>query len=114
VPYKEILVAKNINLSEGTVLSIISKAKAKGHGPDEMSSQTQVGARKEKVPVSSDDVPQKGDIDIIVSKIYKDYESYLRKNNSLDFDDLLIFGVKLFSRHRKAVQWCKHVLVDEL
>ena len=26
---------------------------------------------------------------------------------------LLVYGVKLFARHKKASSWCQHVLVDE-
>jgi DNA helicase-2/ATP-dependent DNA helicase PcrA len=49
-----------------------------------------------------------------VSDIYENYEKALKRSNSLDFDDLLLFGVKLFRNHPKAVDWCSHVLIDEL
>jgi DNA helicase II / ATP-dependent DNA helicase PcrA len=43
------------------------------------------------------------------------YQLALRKSNSLDFDDLLVYGVKLFEwNDGQLVKWCKHVLVDEL
>jgi len=54
------------------------------------------------------------DIDLVVADIYKDYEKTLRCNNSLDFDDLLVYGLRLFKDYPKAAKWCKHVLVDEL
>lgn len=50
----------------------------------------------------------------IVAEIYEVYEKALRRSNCLDFDDLLLFGVKLFANHKEAVTWCRHVLVDEL
>jgi DNA helicase II / ATP-dependent DNA helicase PcrA len=112
-PYKEDLIAKDINLLDGTVLSIISKAKAKGCRPDELLPQSTGVIRNENASGTNATTPQ-GDIANIVSKIYSDYEKSLRQSNSLDFDDLLLFGVKLFSQHKQAVQWCKHVLVDEL
>ena len=49
----------------------------------------------------------------VVAEIYEEYENALRQSNSLDFDDLLVFGARLFA-HRPVVTWCKHVLVDEL
>jgi len=112
-PYKEDLIAKDINLLDGTVLSIISKAKAKGCRPDELLPQSTGVIRNENAS-GMNATTQQGDIANIISKIYSDYEKSLRQSNSLDFDDLLLFGVKLFSQHKRAVQWCKHVLVDEL
>lgn len=55
----------------------------------------------------------RGDLGRIIATIYKEYEKTLRSTNSLDFDDLLVYGVKLFGKHRKAAAWCRHVLVDE-
>ncbi|KAF8896349.1 P-loop containing nucleoside triphosphate hydrolase protein [Infundibulicybe gibba] len=48
-----------------------------------------------------------------VAGIYEKYERLLRQSNSLDFDDLLLFGVQLFTQHKRAVSWCQHILVDE-
>jgi DNA helicase II / ATP-dependent DNA helicase PcrA len=50
----------------------------------------------------------------IVAEIYIGYEQVLKDNNALDFDDLLIYGVKLFREHCETALWCKHILVDEL
>ncbi|KAF7354819.1 ATP-dependent DNA helicase PcrA [Mycena sanguinolenta] len=55
----------------------------------------------------------KEDIHRVVGSVYEQYEKSLRRSNSLDFDDLLLFGVKLFSDHPPATSWCRHVLVDE-
>ncbi|KAG1762716.1 P-loop containing nucleoside triphosphate hydrolase protein [Suillus occidentalis] len=49
----------------------------------------------------------------VFAEIYRDYEKTLRTNNSLDFDDLLLFGVRLFSQHPRYAAWCQHILVDE-
>ncbi|WP_342263851.1 ATP-dependent helicase [Spiroplasma endosymbiont of Clivina fossor] len=50
-------------------------------------------------------------------EIYKIYLQYLSKNNMVDFDDLLILTLKLFSQHSEVLQkWQKqfsYVLVDE-
>ncbi|KAJ3796874.1 P-loop containing nucleoside triphosphate hydrolase protein [Lentinula aff. detonsa] len=112
--YKDDLAAKDITLKEGTVLALISKAKAKG-----LSSRTFLREVQSRVhgPNNSDRTfPSSStinDIDLVVAEIYDIYEKTLRKNNSLDFDDLLLFGVKLFTSNSDAVQWCQHVLVDE-
>ena len=50
----------------------------------------------------------------IVAEIYIGYEQVLKDNNALDFDDLLVYGVKLFREHSETALWCKHILVDEL
>lgn len=57
---------------------------------------------------------QDDDLQRMVADIYDDYESALKRNNSLDFDDLLIYGVKLFEVSPHILQECKHILVDEL
>ena len=50
----------------------------------------------------------------IVAEIYIGYEQVLKDNNALDFDDLLVYGVRLFREHYETALWCKHILVDEL
>jgi DNA helicase-2/ATP-dependent DNA helicase PcrA len=49
----------------------------------------------------------------ILSQIYQKYEETLRSADSLDFDDLLVFGLKLFRTAPKILDDCKHILVDE-
>lgn len=88
------------------MLSMISRAKARGFDAATMS--TECNANKSSFPSIIDK------INSIASSVYTSYERSLRQTNSLDFDDLLLFGVKLFRCHEKAVEWCKHVLVDEL
>ncbi|KAF5359087.1 hypothetical protein D9756_003438 [Leucocoprinus leucothites] len=104
-PFKDELEAGDINLKESTVSSMISRAKARGLDAAAMTAEC--NASRSMVPSTSDQ------INAVVSSVYTSYESALRQTNSLDFDDLLLFGVKLFRSHRKAVEWCKHVLVDE-
>jgi DNA helicase-2/ATP-dependent DNA helicase PcrA len=52
-----------------------------------------------------------------VADIYKEYEKNLKSNKSLDFDDLLIRSINLFTDHpyilKKYQQFYKYVLVDE-
>lgn len=109
--YRPTLEAKDIVLKEGTVLSMISRAKAKGLSASDLLEETIAKLSKSK---SSNLAEPAHDIEYIVAEIYQDYEKALRKSNSLDFDDLLLFGVQLLMQHKHAVNWCKHVLVDEL
>ncbi|EIW84369.1 P-loop containing nucleoside triphosphate hydrolase protein [Coniophora puteana RWD-64-598 SS2] len=99
---KQVLAAQDISLKEATILSMISKAKAKGHTPDHLASVAQT-------------MPNgiQGEINAVVAELYRDYEKALRTSNSLDFDDLLVFGVKLFAHYPERAAWCRHVLVDE-
>lgn len=53
----------------------------------------------------------------VVSKVYPQYQATLRKNNALDFDDLLNFTVTLFKKFPDVLKYYNqkllHVLVDE-
>lgn len=81
------------------VLSIISKAKSKAQSPDDLS----VEAERD-----NDDVKR------ITTQMYEEYDATLKRNNSLDFDDLLVYGVRLFQKSPQILKGCRHILVDEL
>ena len=53
----------------------------------------------------------------IVAQVYPMYQDTLRKNNALDFDDLLNFTVELFKKYPDVLEFYQekfeHVLVDE-
>ena len=130
--FKNTLTAREITLTEGTILSRISKAKAKGHTPQDLldeclGSASNVQDRKGKKRATvvdfdedledcdlADSLQPQEAIAELIARIYKKYQSILQRNNSLDFDDLLIYGVKLFKGHPHVVKWCRHILVDEL
>ncbi|KIY44056.1 P-loop containing nucleoside triphosphate hydrolase protein [Fistulina hepatica ATCC 64428] len=92
---------ESVFLKERTILSSISKAKAKGLSADDL------------VAKASNSTAHTQELDRIVAEIYHDYESALRSSNCLDFDDLLLFGVRLFTQQPHTADWCNHVLVDE-
>lgn len=52
-----------------------------------------------------------------VLDIYKTYEELIHKNNSVDFDDLLVLPVKLFQENKEVLEHYqekfKYILVDE-
>jgi DNA helicase-2/ATP-dependent DNA helicase PcrA len=90
-------------------MSLISKAKAKGQNADDLLPGPPSASQPRPPPLAG-----ANDIQFIVSQVYCEYERVLRRNNCLDFDDLLLFGVRLFSEHPNSAAWCRHVLVDEL
>ena len=58
-----------------------------------------------------------GEEDDIVYKVYKKYQEILFKNNSVDFDDLLILPIRLFKENPEVLDYYqekyKYILVDE-
>ena len=128
--HSKFLTEKNVSLTEGTAVSLISKVKARGETSEDLrarylrmkAKQGNGRQRRNNQPLTNDEDEDGGtspllqDINIleVVLDIYKRYERKLRQNNSLDFDDLLLFGVRLFERHPSVGDWCQHILVDEL
>ena len=57
------------------------------------------------------------DYEKVVYKVYEKYEDKLRKNNSVDFDDLLLLPIKLFKENpdilEKYQDLYKYILIDE-
>lgn len=96
----EQLTQAHMKLKEGAVLSEISKAKAKGETPEGMA----IRAAKEDSTTSV--LPH-------IALLYREYELELREAGALDFDDLLVFGLRLFKEHPEILQTCRHILVDE-
>lgn len=56
-------------------------------------------------------------VDVKVVEVYKEYDNVLRRNNSVDFDDLLALPVKLFRNNKdvldKYQEHYKYILIDE-
>lgn len=56
-------------------------------------------------------------LDDITAKIYQIYVERLKQNNAMDFDDLLIKPIELFSRHKEVLEKYqnrfKYILIDE-
>ncbi|KAG9030179.1 hypothetical protein FRB95_004272 [Tulasnella sp. JGI-2019a] len=96
--YASELKSKSLEMKDFFIMSCISKAKSKALSPDDLS----VEAERD-----NDDVKR------IVTQIYEEYEATLKRNNSLDFDDLLVYGMRLFQKSPRILEGCRHVLVDE-
>ena len=85
---------------ERSVLGTISSAKDKLIGPDEF------------LLNAAQDFRQRG-----IGEIYKEYQKRLRKNNALDFDDLIVKTVELFQNNSEILNYYqerfKYIMVDE-
>jgi DNA helicase II / ATP-dependent DNA helicase PcrA len=99
---REIFKAKNIDdksVQPRAVLSEISSAKEKLKSPEAY----EEGAT--------------GFFERIVATVYKSYDGLLRKSNALDFDDLLLYTVRLLQQRKDVLEKYQerfiHVLVDE-
>ncbi len=57
------------------------------------------------------------EVEQIAYKVYLEYQKVLKKNNSVDFDDLLALPVKLFKEHADTLERYqnkfKYILIDE-
>ncbi|KAI0714341.1 P-loop containing nucleoside triphosphate hydrolase protein [Cerioporus squamosus] len=118
--HEEFLKENNISLKEGSVLSMISKLKAKGLTADDalkkVAEYNKFSDEERNLRHFANKTKPdllEGKLGHVIASIYKEYEKTLRGSNGLDFDDLLLFGVKLFAQQKKASSWCQHVLVDE-
>lgn len=57
------------------------------------------------------------DYEKVMHKVYEKYEEKLKKNNSVDFDDLLLLPIKLFKKNPSVLQkyqeLYQYILIDE-
>lgn len=87
-------------LKERTILSAISSAKNENIGVTEYALQTVGDYQKQRI-----------------SRAYMEYQEALRKNNALDFDDLLMKTVELFKTCPEVLQAYqkrfRYIMVDE-
>ncbi|KIR55344.1 DNA helicase II/ATP-dependent DNA helicase PcrA [Cryptococcus gattii Ru294] len=91
----------SMSLKEGVVLSEISKAKAKGEPPEAMA----IRATQSK-NASTNTLA-------VIADLYEEYQLALAEANSLDFDDLLLYALRLFKEAPRVVEDIRHILVDE-
>ena len=57
------------------------------------------------------------EFDEVVVHTYRKYQDKLKTNNSVDFDDLLMYPIELFNDHKEVLQYYqekyKYILIDE-
>ncbi|MFH1737385.1 MAG: UvrD-helicase domain-containing protein, partial [bacterium] len=89
----------NKNLKPSAAINMISRAKSKMLSPEEYRATI------------------RGPLEEQVADIYDEYEAILKQNQALDFDDLLLYGVRLLSECDEVREHYQHrfqhVLVDE-
>lgn len=102
VAVKQIMQQLNLDLQRyvpAAILNFISSAKNELIEPSEYQKLAQ------------------GNFQNLVAKIYPLYQALLQKNNSYDFDDLILEAVKLFQHYPKVLRnyqkLFKYILVDE-
>ena len=85
---------------ERSVLGIISSAKDKLISPEEFLLNAGQDFRQKKV-----------------GEIYREYQNQLKKNNALDFDDLIVKTVELFQNDSQILDYYqerfRYIMVDE-
>jgi DNA helicase-2/ATP-dependent DNA helicase PcrA len=80
--------------------------------------QTRISQAKNKM-ISPDKLALKKDedFDMLLPDVYRRYDEFLRENNAVDFDDLLLLPIQLFhdnpSTLKKYQKKFKYILVDE-
>ncbi len=80
--------------------------------------QTRISQAKNKmIPPDKLDLKKEDNFDTLLPDVYRRYDEFLRENNAVDFDDLLLLPVKLFHDNpqilKKYQKKFKHILVDE-
>jgi DNA helicase-2/ATP-dependent DNA helicase PcrA len=108
-PYKEYLISKDIVFTEGSALSSISRAKAKGQSAKAFFQEMDQTERQKRFSADwyASGSSETKSLARILAEIYIGYEQVLKDNNALDrdFDDLLVYGVKLFKEHYETALW---------
>ncbi len=88
----------------------------KQHSPRTIHDMISGAKNKNISPANYEDMAE-GFYEKIVAKVYPQYQDTLRKNNALDYDDLLNYTVELFKKYpdilKKYQQQFLHILVDE-
>ncbi|KAG4306192.1 hypothetical protein PORY_000180 [Pneumocystis oryctolagi] len=90
-----------VKLSANSIINIISSLKSRG-----ISTNTYLDVKKSSI-LSGLYYHQE------ILDIYCYYQEYLSKNKLFDFDDLLLYCLRLFKENPKCFKNIKHVFVDE-
>lgn len=100
---KDILKRKNLDpkqYTDRTILSVISNAKDNLISPDDMYQSSGGNYNTMKT-----------------AEIYREYQEQLKKNNAVDFDDIIGLTVKLFNEDKEVLRYYqerfRYIMVDE-
>ena len=96
---KDLDLSSNKNLKPKSIQAVISGEKNKGNGPEEYSASVYYPNQKQ------------------IAKVFLEYEIRKAGNGALDFDDLLLKALELFSNNpeirKKWQDKFEHILIDE-
>jgi len=87
------------------------------HSPKQF--QSRISRAKNSFLFPEDLAPNNSEnsFDELLPDVYRDYQTYLEKNNSFDFDDLIIKPIELFDNNPKILKKYrtkfKYILIDE-
>jgi len=79
----------------------------------------EIGRTKDEMISPSDFLKKRdgGERDEKLSLVYREYQSRLRQNNALDFDDIIFYTVRLFEQNHEVLEYYqekfKYIMVDE-
>lgn len=115
-PIAQDLKERHTPLKPQQVLSDISNAKAKSESPAAMRMRAQ--ATNNQIVMVIADVSLMNHCAGIAAEgfafqLYEQYEKALIELGCLDFDDLLVYGLRLLTKEPGVVSNVRHVLVDE-
>lgn len=94
---KEHLQAENLQIKPETAQGTISWSKAKGVSPEAYRANIKKKADNSKSWRSN--AEETSSYKAAMATVYEMYTQKLQEANALDFDDLLVFGVKLLKTH---------------
>ncbi|KAI0028991.1 P-loop containing nucleoside triphosphate hydrolase protein [Vararia minispora EC-137] len=112
-PHADEMRDNDCTLTRKDIHNKISRSKSKGFSPDTHVLDLLQHHHHHHVPDTKRAEATLAYAHRLVVRIWRAYDAELRASNLLDFDDLLVFGVRLVKNYKQAVGWCRHVLVDE-
>ncbi|SPO39443.1 related to ATP-dependent DNA helicase [Pseudozyma flocculosa] len=117
-PMEKDLKEQGIFFKPEDAMSEVSKAKAKDIDPqryreEALKSSASSSQQQKQAPGQNFRTRFSSDFKRIMADIYLRYQEQLREANALDFDDLLVYGVRLFRQNPQIARRIEHVLVDE-
>jgi superfamily I DNA/RNA helicase len=113
--YKRNFVIYDESEQLGAIKKILSNISAKGENTDPKAILSLIGRFKNGGSQAA--VFAEPSVRAMAEHILKRYETALHACNAIDFDDLLLLGLKLFTEHPKVLTACRekfrYVMVDE-
>lgn len=111
---KDHLEAEGLKIKPETAQSTISWSKAKGISAEkyrEIATKAKTAKAGKSWRAAEEETSS---YKLAMATVYEKYTEQLKEADALDFDDLLIYGVKLLKTHPHIVDNIRHTLVDEM